>query len=350
MTAAYPLLDAHPRLRAKLPVAGLLAGPTPLLPLADDLFFKRDDVSAAEYGGNKIRKLDFLLAHAQARGVRELIAFGYAGSNFVAATAWHAHRMGLATRGYLLPQVNAPYVADNLAVGLHARASLHQHASTAALIAHAMADSTACALAGRGWPHWIPPGGSSPRGVAGFINAALELRMQIDAGLMPEPDHLYIAFSSMGSVAGLALGLQLARLRTRIVAVQVVADAHASHHRLRSLLERSCAFLGKADPALRGLAAASLAAVQIRTEFFGGEYARATPAVRGAMQKFATESGARADSAYSGKALAALYHDRDVGLRGITLYWHTFNAHGLPPGVTRPARGQVPQGLRTYFD
>src|SRR3546814_2777667 len=64
-------------------------------PNAEQIYIKRDDLSAADYGGNKIRKLDFLLADALARGRRELTVFGYAGSNFVAASAWHGSQLGL---------------------------------------------------------------------------------------------------------------------------------------------------------------------------------------------------------------------------------------------------------------
>lgn len=346
---AYPLFDAYPRLRSLLPVAGLLAAPTPLQRLGDTVYLKRDDLSAPDYGGNKIRKLDLILADAQQRGVQELVAFGYAGSNFVAATAWHARKLGLSTAGFLLPQIDAPYVADNLAVALHTGARLQLRHSSAALGVNVLAHSAACLLRGRGWPLWIPPGGSSPRGVAGFINAALELRAQIDAGQMPAPQRLYIAFSSMGSVAGLALGLHLAGLDTRIIAVQVVGDEHASRAGLARLLARSGAFLGAADPALRGLADAALARVEIRTQFYGGEYARATMASKAAMQRFMRDSGARADSAYTGKALAALYDDLDAGWQGTALYWHTFNAHGLPAGVTPPDPRSVAPALRSYL-
>ena len=101
----YPIFDLLPALRERAPVAGLLPSATPVttLPEAPGLHLKRDDCSAPDYGGNKIRKLDFLLGSARARGVREIIAFGYAGSNFVAATAWHAHKFGIRTCGFLLP-------------------------------------------------------------------------------------------------------------------------------------------------------------------------------------------------------------------------------------------------------
>ena len=348
---AYPLLQAHPKLAAALPVAGLLAGPTPVEPLAGapGLFVKRDDLSAPDYGGNKIRKLDFLLADAKARGARELLAFGYTGSNFVAATAWHGRKLGLRTLGYLLRQVDADYIADNLAVGLQAGAELHLLGGTRA-IGLAALWRTAQRLAGSGRaPVWIPPGGSSSLGTIGFVNAAFELSAQVDAGAVPEPDLIYVAFSSMGTVAGLALGLELTGLKTRIEAVQVVGPEFASASKLRRLLQQTQRHLQRLEPSLR--AREPLARVRIRSEFFGSEYARPTAGTKPAMQRFAATAGARADTCYSGKALAGLYHDLDAGaLRDkVTLYWHTLSAHSLPPGVARPAPAAVPAALRPYF-
>lgn len=351
---AYPLLQSHPALASALPAAGLLRGPTPVLALGEGLWVKRDDLSAADYGGNKVRKLDFLLAAARARGVRELLTFGYAGSNFVAATAWHGRRLGLGTIAYLLPQVHAPYVADNLSVSLHAGAQLYGVPTPARIGAAALVRSAVSLLRHARVPQWIPPGGSSPLGVAGFVNAALELCAQVQAGVLPEPERIYVAFSSMGTVAGLALGLERCGLRSRVVAVQVVDERFASAPKLEALLRRSAALLGRHDARFAALAGPALTRVQIRREFFGDEYGRPTPAASAAMQRFERASGARADSAYSGKALACLYHDLDSDLDGDraarpVLFWHTFNAHGLPQGVQRAQASQLPAALRGYF-
>lgn len=337
--SSYPLFEAHPRL-GRFPQAGLFAGATPLQLLAntDAVWIKRDDLSATDYGGNKIRKLDLLLAAAAADGRRDLIAFGYSGSNFVAATAWHGRKLGLRTHAFLLPQADAPYVADNLATALHCDAQIGLGRSQAALGALATARSLRIGWQRHRLPHWIPPGGSSPLGTLGFVNAALELRAQIDAGAMPVPRQLVVAFSSMGTVAGLAIGLGLARLPTRIVAVQVVGGEFASGAGLQRLIRRTLALLREADPAA---VPEKIADVEIREEFFGDRYAVPTPATRAAMQRFEAASGARSDSAYSGKALAALYALVDAGNAGPTLYWHTFNAHGRPDGVAALPRERL---------
>lgn len=329
---SYPLFDAFPRLGV-FPRAGLLDGVTSVHPMSgvNDVWIKRDDLSASDFGGNKIRKLDLLLAQAHARGKREVLTFGYSGSNFVAATAWHGRKLGLTTQAVLLPQADAPYVADNLATGLHAGARLHLAHRSRGAVSRALAVSAASLLRHGRMPVWIPPGGSSPLGALGFVNAAFELKAQIDAGAMPAPARLYVAFSSMGTVAGLAIGLALAGLDTRIEAIQVVGNEFASPARLDRLIQSTRQLLRRVDASA---CPSRIAEVRVRPEFHGDGYAIASAATKDAMRRFDTATGALSDSAYSGKAIAALYADHDAGrLQGSTLYWHTFNAHGRPPRV-----------------
>ncbi|MDP9141616.1 MAG: pyridoxal-phosphate dependent enzyme [Pseudomonadota bacterium] len=342
--STYPLFDAFPRL-GRFPQAGLLCTATPLQPLpgADAVWIKRDDLSASDYGGNKIRKLDLLLGAALADGRSDLITFGYSGSNFVAATAWHGRKLGLDTHAFLLPQADAPYLADNLATALHCGAELSVGHSEASVAARALACSLRISVRHGRLPRWIPPGGSTALGALGFVNAALELRTQIDAGEMPVPKQLVVAFSSMGTVAGLAIGLGLARLPTKIIAVQVVGPGFASAAKLQALIQRTLALLRRTEPLA---VPQKIADVEIHGEFFGQHYAVPTSATKGAMQRFESASGARSDSAYSGKALAALYALVSTSAHpGPTLYWHTFNAHGRPPGVPALNRDQLARFL-----
>lgn len=346
---AYPLFAAWPKLADRLPVAGLLAGPTPVVALEPGVHVKRDDLSAPDFGGNKVRKLDFLLADAQAGAARELLTFGYAGSNFVAATAWHGRKVGLRTVAYLLPQPAHEYSGTNLAVGLAAGAELHVLPNSAVIGVAAVLRSAGALLRHGTAPAWIPPGGSSPKGVVGFVNAAFELKAQVEAGQLPQPDAIYVPFSSMGTVAGLALGCELAHLRARIEAIQVAPDRYASWPKLERLVRETEEWLRRLAPSLPQTRA--LERVRIRKEFLGPGYAQAIPEGTAAMQRFRAAGGERADPTYTGKALAALYHDLAVGrLRGqAALYWHTLSARALPDGVRRPAAADVPSALRPYF-
>jgi D-cysteine desulfhydrase len=95
-----PLFERYPGLTGRIPWRRLGRWPTPLSPVAaplpcDGLMVKRDDLSGEAYGGNKVRKLEFLLAEALARGCDGVITFGTAGSNHALATAIYARRLGL---------------------------------------------------------------------------------------------------------------------------------------------------------------------------------------------------------------------------------------------------------------
>ena len=114
----FPLFDRFPRLRERLPHVPLTDLPTPVEPMLrlgahlglEHLYIKRDDLSGAVYGGNKVRKLEFLLGEALREGAKEVITFGFAGSNH-AARHGHLRPPARAPRtSMLLPQPNAHYV------------------------------------------------------------------------------------------------------------------------------------------------------------------------------------------------------------------------------------------------
>jgi len=88
-------------------------------------FVKRDDISGRAYGGNKVRKLEFLLGQALAENRRALITFGAVGSNHVRATAVYGGQVGLQVHAVLAPQPHTPYLDANLVADRAAGATLH---------------------------------------------------------------------------------------------------------------------------------------------------------------------------------------------------------------------------------
>lgn len=344
----YPLLAQYPALLGVLPRPLGMVREVPVAPMAglDGVWIQRDDGCADHYGGNKARKLDFLLAQAAGQRRDAVLTFGYAGSNFVTATAVHARAWGMRTLAVLLPQAPAPYVAGNIAMALAQGAKLAVARGTASAVASATLLSARSVLRGHGWPMWIPPGGSTPVGVAGFVNAALQLAARTAARELPVPRRIYLPLSSMGTVAGLAIGCALAGLNSQIHAVRVVGTEHASRQRLARLVDESVALYARAVPTMAGLAERAMAQVVIRDEQYGDGYALETRASRAAAQRFAQDTGLPADSAYTAKALAALYADREAGDREPALFWYTWN--GLLPAPETMPRG-VPRALRHHF-
>jgi len=328
-----PLHDRFPGTK-KLPYVSLGYFPTPVEPVPDLarllglplLLVKRDDVSGGAYGGNKVRKLEFLLGQALAERRRAVITFGAVGSNHVRATAVYAGRLGLQVHAVLAPQASTPYVDANLAADRAAGATLH------------FVDSYGQAL-GRGTelrdefarrdgiePFIIPFGGTNSIGTLGFVNAAFELAAQIAAGVSPEPDLIYVAYGSTGTASGLALGLAAAGLRTSVVGVRVVPAESTNAERTKRVMEGAVALLRESDAGFPAIKPEDVA-LEVRDGFLGDGYAVATAASQEAVA-LAQANHMHLETTYTGKALAALVADARAGrLAGKTaLFWNTYNS------------------------
>lgn len=354
-----PLFAGHPRLRQSLSRAVLAELPTPvsrLRGLEKHLHIQRCDIksdgfTARPFGGNKIRKLEFLLGEALRQKRRSVLTFGAAGSNHALATALCARKTGLRAVCLLAGQPNAGYVRRNLLAHLGAGSELHGYANPAALKRGALVQSLLESLRTGRLPMIIPPGGSTALGACGFVNAGLELKRQIDEGLLPEPDRIYVALGTMGTAAGLLLGLQAAGLDSELAAVRVVPETMANARAFQRLYLKTRTLLRQKDPSFR-LAEHGMKRLTIRNEFFGMEYARFTEAGMEAVRLAFSLDGVHLDGTYTGKAMAALISDaRNGDLKDKNvLFWNTLNARG-PEAITghRDFR-KLPEYFHRYFE
>lgn len=311
MTA--PLLhDRFPDLRTTLPHVPLGTGPTPLVPLGAwasdggaDVWLKDESTFGhGDWGGNKVRKLEWLIPEARRRGRRTILTFGGLGTNWGYAVARYAAEHELRTAIALVDQP----------VDDHVRRQLRRlHASGATLhFTRSKARTVACApwliarhTSGRCPPLVLPAGGSSPVGALGYVETALELAEQVRSGVMPEPSHVVTAVGSGGTAAGLLLGLRIAGLRTRVVAV-VVNDTlrldAVAPIRLARRSERLLRQRGADLPDLR----LTVDDLDVTTDWLGPGYGHATPEGDAAQARAAEHGGLPLDPVYTGKAMAAL--------------------------------------------
>ncbi len=217
-----PLFAQYPSLKGKIPHVSLGNFPTPIEHLsklgteigADHLYLKHDGISGPLYGGNKIRKLEFLLADALHKKAKEVLTFGFAGSNHALATAVYAHKMKLKCISMLLAQPNAQYVRHNLQYSHVCGAELHHYKNEMAMYLPILIWLFGRFLRHGKFPYIILPGGSSPLGAVGYVNAGFELKEQIARGLLPEPDKIFVPLGTMGTAVGLMIGLWAAGLKT----------------------------------------------------------------------------------------------------------------------------------------
>lgn len=353
------LFDHYPQLGKKLPHKPLGQFPTPVKRLEllgerlgiDALYLKDDGLSGKLYGGSKVRKLEFLLGQALRRGAKNILTFGYAGSNHTVASAIYAKQLGLRTTALLLPQPNAHYVRTNLMILLHCGTEFHYYPNTALLALGASYLVIAQRIKHSRFPEIIWPGGSSSLGITGLVNAVYELKEQIELGLFPEPDHIYVAAGTMGTAVGLLIGICATGLRTGVTAVSVLPGGYVNINRLARLFRRTNTFLHRNDASFP-LLDFPRRQVQVRHEFVGLGYAHLTPECVEAMQMIEKDESILLEGTYTGKSLAALITDaRRNLLSGKTvLFWNTYNGQTVQAMISGLDYHDLPHKLHFYFE
>lgn len=323
----FPGLAGSP---GKLPLADL---PTPvaegLLKLDGrnhNIWIKRDDRTSSVYGGNKLRKLEYLLRQAIAKRADRVATFGAAASNHLLATSLHAARLNLPCICLTSHQPKTVYVQRTLRLLLASGAEIVRYGGSYRSRIETMRRHV------QGRNAWvIPLGGSSWLGTVGYVNAGLELASQVAAGELVQPERIYVATGTMGTSAGLALGLALAGLDTSVQAVRVSPDFIMNRSRLERLLVKTSMMLNRIDASIPA-DLASRANIAVRNEFFGAGYGVSNEATDAAVTLAKHQLGLQLEPTYTGKAMAALLHD--VGNAGLSgrpvLFWNTYNSSPLP--------------------
>jgi len=344
--------NAHPRLAQRLRKWSFASIPTPIshheieLPAGTrSVFVKHDDQTSSIYGGNKIRKLEYLFQRAKERGAKRIATFGTVGSHHALATAIFARELGFECTCFLAHQKPVSTIPGTLNMHLRLGTELVRYGggiNRKDLFRRYLQNR-------RIWV--IPLGGSCWLGVVGFVNAGLELAAQIQYGELEAPDRIYIANGTMGSVAGLALGLALADLRTEIHAVRVADNRFAKREVLDRLMKKTATLLNVYDPTIP-VRLADATNIVWRDDFYAGGYAVADEPTDRAVS-FAKENlGLRLDTTYTGKAMAALLHDLGSNSAGTSnLFWNTYNSRPLPTGTCdTPSFKDLPDGFERYFN
>jgi 1-aminocyclopropane-1-carboxylate deaminase/D-cysteine desulfhydrase-like pyridoxal-dependent ACC family enzyme len=357
MSTDYSLFTRYPALRRALPIINIGHFPTRVSQAEsltraegfeiDNLWFKHDEQCAPAYGGNKIRKLEFLLGDAIKQGSRSVFTYGGAGSNHALATSINCHEHGLLCTAILTPEPATAAVRNTLryhvALGTNIKYARHYDEI------HAAAEEVRDEMGEDCYE--IPFGGSSWVGCCGFVNAAFELADQIESGALPAPDVIYLAMGTTGSAVGLALGLQIAGLPTRIEAVQVTPASMRQDQLFARLFAETNKELFARDAHIPILTE-PFAGVTLRTDQLGKGYAIPTDAAREAAALVMEHLGIPVSLTYTGKALAALIADaRQNKLDGQNvLFWNTYNAQPYPGFNSNESWRNLPEELHEFFD
>jgi len=282
--------------------------PTPLEPLprlsaelgGPQLLVKRDDLTGLAFGGNKTRKLEFLLGQAQADGADTLVTAGGVQSNHCRQTAAAAARHGLGCALVLQRRVASNHQGyergGNVLLARLAGAEVHRVERDVDIPRELERVAHEVRRAGRR-PFVIPIGGSTPVGALGYVVAGLELLAQAEAQGRPV-DAIVHAAGSGGTQAGLLVAAQMLAADVRVIGISVSEPAAALSETVAELAGRTARLLGTAAP--------PRTAVEVLDGYIGADYGQPTAGMRAALHACAALEGLYLDPVYSGKAMAGL--------------------------------------------
>ncbi|MGD9702250.1 MAG: 1-aminocyclopropane-1-carboxylate deaminase/D-cysteine desulfhydrase [Acidimicrobiia bacterium] len=273
------------------PVTGMDTG-------AGTLWVKRDDLTSSLYGGNKVRKLEYVLAHAATRGCTPVVV-GATGSHHILASVLFCRLLEMSCEVVLFPQPPTPEAAvvqavlDAYDVRVH-RASTPNRSPWAT--ARTLAD---------GWRRGdrlclVYPGSSSPAGTLGYVDCGLEIARAVQSGICPEPAAVYVAFGTGGTAVGLSIGLALGGLSSEVRAVQVGEPIMTNRPHLAITEWRTRRLLRS----LGVDAPRSMHRISLVTAYLGEGYGHPLPGAAPAVE-LAHRAGLPVDQTYTAKALAA---------------------------------------------
>ncbi len=304
-------MKAIPRIRfANLPT------PIEKLPrlsaeLGLSLLVKRDDLTGIAFGGNKIRKLEFLLAEAQAHGARTIITSGAIQSNHCRQTAAACARLGLDCQLVLSGQ-KPPAASGNLLLDQLFHAKIFW--STLEDRDQALQQAFQAAWEGGQRPYLIPYGGSNTTGASGYVFAMKEMLDQ-DC----HPDWIVFASSSSGTQAGLVTGAKVFGYTGKVLGISVDESEATLKEKVVNLANATADVLGEKVTFEPG-------EILVSANYLGGGYGIMGPGELAAIRMFARLEGLLLDPVYTGRAAAGLI---DLARRGFfkpretVLFWHT---------------------------
>ena len=292
----------------KFPRVHLAQLPTPLEPLkalsrelgGPDIYVKRDDCTGLAGGGNKTRKLEFLVAEAMEQGADTLVTVGATQSNHVRQSIAAAAKAGLRIEVLLEERMRRDddYAENGNVMLDHLMGGVVHHCGPVAdlnIAGEELADKVHAA--GRKI-YFFPAGGSSPVGTLGYIDCAAEILAQAD-DMNVEIDHIVVACGSQGTQAGLLVGLADANAAVPVLGISV--------GRSQAELERKVLSLAQDTVAYTGLTATiNPDSVVCDDSFFGEAYGQPTDAMIEAVTLCARLEGLLLDPVYTGKAMSGL--------------------------------------------
>ena len=287
-----------------------------------ELYIKRDDLTGLATGGNKTRKLEFLVAEALAQGCDHLVTTGSPQSNHCRQTAAAAARFGLGC-SLILNGTEPSLLTGNLLLDKLLGAHLYWSDGQEPKAVLGMVTAELKSMGRKAYI--IPRGGSNVLGATGYVLAMQELTAQLTAEYF-NVDFIVFASSSGGTHAGLVLGAHVTNFGGSILGISIDQPEESLHTQVAALATATATHLG--------LGTLSLAEkVNVNDDYLGSGYAQVGELEREAIRLVAQMEGILLDPVYTGRAMGGLIDLIRWGAftRGQSvLFWHTGGVAALP--------------------
>ncbi|MHA1670755.1 MAG: 1-aminocyclopropane-1-carboxylate deaminase/D-cysteine desulfhydrase [Promethearchaeota archaeon] len=322
------------------------------------IYIKRDDKDHKIYGGNKIRKFEFIFGEIIKKKKNGLITLGGIGSNHGIACAIIAKELDLKCELFLSLQPLTWHVQRSLLLCNYFNAKLH----FTKIFELGVLKSLFFRLFHPKY-YLMSLGGSpllgigSPLGSIGFINAIFELKKQIDRKVLPEPDVIFVAAGSSGTAAGLTAGCKLLDMKTKIIFVNVSRDIVVSPKVITKIANKAIKYLKKRDKSIPDIIITEEDCTMIKG-YLGSEYGVKTIRSQKAVDLIEELEGKHRDfileTTYTGKTAAAMldYLAKDENKSKTVLFWNTYNSNDLDNYLreTKFDYQKLPKKFHRYYE
>jgi len=342
------LFELYPNLKEKIPWISLLNNiSTPIDRLTEleknldlkggEIYIKRDDRNHPIYGGNKLRKFEFIFGDVIKKKKKGVVTIGGIGTNHGTACAIVCSNMEppLKCHIYLFPQPLTWHVQRSLLLLDYFGAKLHLGGSDITTLFKFLFFQL------RHPSYYLMlPGGSplfgmgSPLGAVGFINAIGELKSQIDKNIIPEPDGIFVPGGTIGTAGGLVAGCKLYDLATKIYVVAVYGNLLANISAVKRTANKALKYLYKRDNSIPKIKI-SEEDFELITGYLGSNYGIKTVRGQKAVDLVGELEGGKRDfkleTTYTGKTMAAMidFLRQEENKSKKVLFWNTYNSNNL---------------------
>jgi D-cysteine desulfhydrase len=331
MLAATPkLFQRYPSLGEQLAWMPLAHVPTPVEPMhaiapwlgRDDVWMKRDDLISPLYGGNKVRRYEYVLAQAKRLGRGRLLTVGGLASTQAQATALFGRAHGFKVSTVFFDQPMTRFAREALLVNASAGVEMSYGGGYLRTVL-----KTIAAYRRDPSSYFIPPGAANPLANLGYIDAMFELAEQVARGEMPRPDVIVLPTGSSGTLAALAIGARLLGWPTEVYGVRITLRIATNSFTIGRIAAATWSFLRKRA---RELSSQRLEPIRYRLlhDALGRGYGYPTEAAVAALPMVERLLGCSGEVTYSAKALVGLKEiaQSDEHARSTILFWNTLSS------------------------